>query len=127
MEAKTKKRLIIGGILVVFGIVGIVLYKKNKKKKDENKKEEEEAKAEVPIPYEVVKKVFGDRVKEGGDSLILVLPPNMEIFRFYKNNRLAIFNKSGKLILKGSYADGGKTKPSLVLTMDNGKTIRFPN
>lgn len=126
MEAKTKKWLIIGGIVLVAGIVGAVLYKK-KKEKERLKKEEEEAKAEVPIPYEVVKKVFGDRVKEGGDSLILVLPPNMEIFRFYKNNRLAIFNKSGKLILKGSYADGGKTKPSLVLTMDNGKTIRFPN
>lgn len=124
MEAKTKKRLIIGGILVVLGIVGIVLYKKNKKKQ-ELKKEEEQAQAEVPIAYEVVKKVFGDRVKEGGDSLILVLPPNMDIFRFYKNNRLAMFDKNKKLISKGSYADGGKTTPSLVITLDNGKTFRF--
>jgi hypothetical protein len=124
MEAKTKKWLLIGGIILVGGIVGAVLYKK-KKEKDRIKNEEEEAKAEVPIPYEVVKKIFGDKVKEVADSLIYVLPPDMTIFRFYKNNRLAMFDKGGKIISKGSYADGGKTTPSLVITLDNGKTIRF--
>ena len=56
---------------------------------------------------------------KGGGAISVNFNNNKNFAQFYTNGRVAIFTKSNnKLLIKGSYADGGKK-----IILDNGKKI----
>ena len=126
MSPKGKKILIVSLILVALGVTGAILYKKNKKKQAEidQKAEEERVKSELPKPYDIVKGIIGDNGREVKDRFFFVFP-DLTRLTFYTNNRVTLHDKSGKLANKGTYSDGGKTKPSIKIVFDDGKTMDF--
>jgi hypothetical protein len=129
MSPKGKKILIVSLILVALGVTGAILYKKNKKKQAEidRKAEEDKAKAEIPKPYDIVKELVakaGYVNKEVKDTFFFLFP-DLTRLTFYKNNRVTLHDKSGKLANKGTYSDGGKTTPSIKIIFDDGKTMNL--
>ena len=120
----TRRAKIVVGITIAIIIVGGIFgYKAYKKKKDEKKTEEDNSpKVEVPNAYEVAKKTLPNG-KEVNDSYVVAVA-NEGTLRFYKNNRVA-FGIKGKLESMGTYSDGGKTKPTINIKFDNGKTMNF--
>jgi hypothetical protein len=129
MTPKGKIILVVGLIVVALGVTGAILYKRNKKKKAEieQKAEEEKAVAETPKPYDIIKELVAKAgyVNREVKDVFFFLYPDKTRLTFYKNNRVTLHDKSGKLANKGTYADGGKTKPSIKIIFDDGKTMNF--
>ena len=129
MTPKGKTILVVSLILVALGVTGAILYKRNKKKKAEieQKAEEEKAVAETPKPYDIIKELVAKAgyVNREVKDVFFFLFPDKTRFTFDKNNRVTLHDKNGKLANKGTYADGGKTKPSIKISFDDGKTMNF--
>jgi len=124
----TRRAKIVVGITIAVIIVGGIFYKAYKKKKDEKEAEAKDnsPKVEVPNAYEVAKKTLPNG-KEVNDSYVVSVANEGKdpiALRFYKNNRVA-FSIKGKLESMGTYSDGGKTKPTINIKFDNGKTMNF--
>ena len=79
------------------------------------------------LVYKKSSKVFfGDLITNLGTKIIptkdnvLIIPFNDDknFAQFYTNNRVVIFDANKKVVLKGSYSDGGKS-----MVLDSGRTI----
>ena len=122
-----RAKIVVGITIAVIIVGGIFGYKAYKKKKDEKKEEEDNSpKVEVPNAYEVAKKTLPNGKEEKDTYGVVVANEGKDpiALRFYKNNRVAFYVK-GKLESMGTYSDGGKTKPTINIKFDNGKTMKF--
>ncbi|MFW9952378.1 MAG: hypothetical protein ACFFKA_19845 [Candidatus Thorarchaeota archaeon] len=139
MDAKGKRNLIIG--LVVLGIAGIgyLIYKKKKSKEAISEGASETSvvdETSISLPdtstgstqtggvseptsnYSALKYNLGANKKVFRDRTQVKFNNFRNIADFFTNNRVIIYNNNGKVIKKGSYSKGGKT-----IKLDNGKVI----
>lgn len=104
MNNNVKGFIAVGVTLSVIGLAYYFLvYGKTFKKIDSN--------------FDSVKNKLG--IEPNKDNVIIVPFNNKKnIAQFYNNNRVIIFNSDKKIIVKGSYSNGGQT-----INLDNGNNI----
>ena len=113
----TKKVLLIAGLLIILGGSAYLLFSK-RKDGESSTSGGENAPSESENPAISVKSNLGSQaVIDSKGNVGVSFNDKKNYAWFYPNNRFSIFSGT-KLLLKGSYSNGGKK-----LVIDGGKTI----
>lgn len=107
MNSNTKGAIVVG---LALGAVGIAYYFLVYKKKDDSAYEQFDN-------FKSLQNNIG--AKANNEDIVAVkFNDKNNSAQFYKNNRVVIFDSNKKIVVKGSYSNGGYN-----MTLDNGKEI----
>ena len=106
MNSNTKGAIVVG---LALGAVGIAYYFLVYKKKDDSAYEQFDN-------FKSLENNIG--LKANNDVVVAPFNEKKNTAQFYNNNRVIIFDSNKKIVVKGSYSNGGYN-----MTLDNGKEI----